>query len=278
MILLWLNMRNNNKGIALILVILLLMIVPVAVLGMALFVSQGTRLSVLRANSNSAIFLAQAGINKAIVDSKTGPYAIPVAFTQLGTNLFYRYGREISLLSVNASQCYFISYTVLKNIPLRNVSTANSIRVEKMIVEWDTTSGAHLTNIYLGGVKRIGPISADSGQLLNLNVLFVLLAGASYNGVEDNRWEFDRPVQLTANKYNTPLSVTFIMADNSRRKAVMISKDFLTGNNEFSITATGRVGDQGSGSAARKRTIEATYDMGKNVITSWQETALHLPD
>ena len=95
-------MRNNNKGVALILVILLLVIVPVAVLGLALFVSQGTRLSVLMANSKSAIFLAQAGINKAIVDSKTGPYAIPSSFTQLGTNLFYRYGRDIGLLSVDA--------------------------------------------------------------------------------------------------------------------------------------------------------------------------------
>ncbi len=267
----------TNNGIALIVIIILILIISLAVVGIALFVNYGTRLAVLKVNSEASVFLAQAGIYKGISDLEAGRFN-GTSRVNLTENQFYSYGKQSNYLLVDPSGCYLLNYQFLKNIPIVNESALNTITVTQMIVEWDMTGNAELLRVYLGGRQQntTPALPVKSGTLLTLTQPFIMTPASGYTGKDDNRWEFNDQIRLTNGKYNQALNITFIFSDGSRKKVMVIDKDFYTGNSDILITATGQVGPIQS--PVMKRSIEATYDINKTprVITSWQEVGEHI--
>ena len=94
---------------------------------------------------------------------------------------------------------------------------------------------------------------------------YTIAAAGSY---ANNFFTFNSAIPL-----NSVISVTFYCSgDGSSRKALLYNNG-RSGNREFSVTATGKAM---AGTSAFKKTIEATYDVGVNTITSWNETDSHL--
>jgi len=261
------------RGISLIVVIIILLLLAVSVLGIVSFAFQGSRLSALRMMGESAYYRAQAGVNKAIREYQRNGSLTPE------TNSFFTVGTTSNYLLVEAADCKLKNgQRDLVDIRLRNVSGSENITVYRMIADWPAQTGARkLVSITLGGVRQSG--SWSPGEVITLGSPPTISAGST---LDDNIWTFDNGVRSA----NTPMCVTFVLDNNAsldqaqKRKACVVSYDsadrkFYTGNNEFTITSTGKVG---FGSGTMKRTVEATYDTdrGGGTITSWQESSSHL--
>jgi len=95
-------------------------------------------------------------------------------------------------------------------------------------------------------------------------------ANTTYGGTNDQYLQFsvNVPASIT-------VMVTFNLSDGSYFKKYLVIGGEVT-NNEFSLKATGKI-QGGSSIETRKRTIIATYDVGTNKITSWEESQQHLP-
>ncbi len=238
----------------------------VAVSGIAVFISNSLVLNVVRASMEGALFAAQAGVYAAIYDymaSPTQPYWIKAANVNIIGNVYYSVGKDANFLLLDADnpQTANASGTnnQLQRISLTNINQTQAIRVNRMMVEW-YNFGGNLNRIVLGGTTRWTG-SAISGQLITLSSTFTMNARQAFTGTTSNTWRFTATIPKEA-----IILVTFYFTDNSTRKAYLFNNG-RSGNNEFSITATGEV----RGATNWRRTIEATYDVGVNRITSWQE-------
>lgn len=263
---------GHKKGIALIAVIIIILITAIAVLGIVVFISNSLLLNVARASMEKAIFAAQAGAYAAIYDylanAPGAPYWAKARDVNIIGNVYYDVGKDANFLLVDADNPQTVNDSGTNNrlqrIALRNTNQTQTIRVNRMKVEW-YNFGGNLNRIALGGNARWTG-TATSGQLITLSSIFTLNARQSFTGTTGNTWRF-----TTTIPNNAIILVTFYFTDNSTRKAYLLNNG-RSGNNEFSITATGEV----RGSVNWRRTIEATYDMGVRRITSWQETDSHI--
>ena len=256
----------GKKGIALIIVIIIILLAAIAIFGIISFVANSLYLNVGTSSMEGAISAAQAGIYAAINDylaSPAQPYWTKAASVNIIGNKYYSAGKDANFLLIDADNPQTAS-DLLQRIPLKNMNQTQSITVNQMKVEWYNFS-ASLDRMVLGGTTRWSG-TASSGTLITLSSLFRLNARQSFSGVTDNTWRFTAAVPK-----NAIIIATFYFTDGSARKAYLVNGG-RSGNNEFSITATGEV----RGSINWKRTIEATYDVGVNRITSWQEVDTHI--
>lgn len=262
---------SHKKGIALIAVIIIILITAIAVLGIVVFISNSLLLNVARASMEGAIFAAQAGVYAAIYDYLATPsqaYWSKATNVNIIGNVYYHIGRDANFLLVDADNPQTANSSGTNNrlqrILLSNINQTQAIRVNRMRVEWYNFTG-NLNQIVLGGTTRWSG-TATSGQPITLNSIFTLNARQAFTGTTSNTWRF-----TTTIPNNAIILVTFSFADNSTRKAYLFNNG-RSGNNEFSITATGEV----RGAARWRRTIEATYDVGVRRITSWEEWDSHI--
>ena len=261
----------DSKGIALIAVIIIILITAIAVLGITSFISNALALTTVRASMEQAISAAQAGIYAAIYDyllDPALPYWTKVTTPQnISGNIYYKVGKDANFLLVSAVAAQRSSRTLI-NIPLFNINETQSITVNKMKVEWSNFTST-LREIRMGGVSRWSG-SSPSGTTITLSSPFTLSSKQFFARGNDNTWRFNNNIPAGA-----VIIATFIFdpptGDGSSRKAVLWTSG-AGRKNEFSVSATG----EARGKIAWKRTVEATYDAGSGVITSWQETEGHL--
>lgn len=262
---------SDDKGIALIAVIIIILITAIAVLEVASFISNALALNVVKGSMEQAIYAAQAGIYAAIYDyllDPTLPYWIKVTTPQnISGNIYYKVGKDANFLLVSAVAAQRSS-TTLRNISLFNINETQPITVNKMKVEWSNFSST-LREIRLGGAV-LWSGSSPSGTIITLSSPFTLIPKQFFAGRGDNTWRFANNIPAGA-----VIIATFIFdppsGDGSSRKAILWTSG-AGRKNEFSVSATG----EARGKIAWKRTVEATYDAGSGVITSWQEIERHL--
>lgn len=273
-----------KKGIALIAVIIIILFVIIATLGISVFISRGAVLNVVRASREGALYAAQAGVYAAIYDylaNSAQPYWDTASDVNVANNVYYCVGgrgstrRMANFLLVDADNPQTANSigtnNRLQRIPLSNINQTQSITVNRMMVEWYNFAGS-LNQIALGGTTRWSG-TASSGQLITLASQFTMNAQQSFSAATDNTWRFTVSIPN-----NAIIAVTFYFTDNSTRKAYLMTNKYQesssrSGNKEFTITSTGEVRLGGN---PWRRTIEATYDVGVNRITSWQESDTHL--
>ncbi len=260
---------HNDKGIALIAVIIIVAVTAIAVLGIATFISNALVLNTVRAAREQAIYAAQAGIYSSLYDylATVPRYWVKALNVNILGNAYYGAGRDANFLLIDADNPQTLdsggTNNLLQRIALMNINQTQAITVNQMKVEWANFGGT-LDLVTLRGVNRT--VSASSGQLFGISPVFTLLAQQSFSGPANNAWRFTATIPN-----NAIIIVTFYFTDGSTRKAYLFNNG-RSGNNEFSITATGEV----RGTINWKRTVEATYDVGVGRITSWQEADSHI--
>jgi len=252
----------NKKGIVLIGVIIIIVALSIVALGITIYISEALRANVGNINQTKALYMAQTGIMRAIVDYRDGGSWNPAQNVNVEGGFYYHLGKNANFLLVDASAPKISGKKLIK-IPIQNINASSSITITDMIVSWGF--GGSLVGVKLGNTL-VWSGTASSPASLNVTDL-TIASGTSYSGYNDQEWEFS-----TASIIGDVVC-TFILSDGSQIKSYLIKND-LSGSKEFSITATGEVR---SGTAVQaRRTLNATYDIGTSKITSWQESQNHI--
>lgn len=255
----------NNRGIMLIGVIIIIVALSIVALGITTFLSEALRANAKDINQEKALYMAQSGIMQAIADyNKIGAGSglwVSVENENVDDEFYFHLGEDTNFLLVDASSPQ-IDGQEYKRIPIQNINDTDSITVTDMVVSW--TFGGNITEVTLAGSSvwtgtEASPASIDITDT-------AIASEASHSGDDDQIWEFS--AAITGN-----IVCTFIFSDGSQVKTYLL-KDDLSGNNEFSITATGEV--RSGSTVLARRTLTVTYDVGTNEITSWQESQNHI--
>lgn len=258
---------SDKKGIALIIVIIIIVIAAVIVMGITSFISSGMSLNIARASMEGAVCAAQAGLYAGIYDYIQNPgqlYWGKSRNINMVENRFYSAGIDANFLLIDASSPRAVGQRI-ERIPLTNINETDAITANEVSVEWYNFAGASLVSVRLGGISRWSGLAA-SGERLALTPAFRINPKQSLSADSDNIWQFSANIPSDGT-----VIATFFFSDGSSRKAYLFNSG-KGGNKEFSITATGET----RGTTNWKRTIEATYDIGTNNVTSWQEVDDHI--
>ena len=253
----------NKKGIILVEVIIVITLLAVIVSGITVYIGETLRFDVVTIQQDKALYAAQAGVMRAIVDYQDGGVWDSAQNVNLGDNVYYHVGEDGNFLVVDASNSQISGGgRHLRRIPIQNINASTSITITDMVVSW--TFGGDISKVKLGG-STVWDDSASSPATLDITD-FAISSGAAHAGNNDQKWEFDNAV-------SGDVVVTFIFSDASSYETLLLDQGS-TVNNQFSITATGEVRN-GSTVEVRK-TLVATYDVGEDEITSWEESNDHI--
>ncbi|MBU1090366.1 MAG: hypothetical protein KKC42_00795, partial [Candidatus Omnitrophica bacterium] len=174
---------------------------------------------------------------------------------------YYHLGEDANFLYVDATNPS-ISKKIIKNIPIKNINATDTITITDLVLSW--SFGGDINVVTLGGTSVwTGRASSPA----NINIADLAIASdAAYSNTDDQIWEFSRNVA-------GDLAVSFVFSDGSSYKTYLL-KDGLGWDKAFSIKATGEIR---SGAAVEaRRTLLATYDIGTDNITSWEESQEHI--
>lgn len=251
----------NKRGIVLIEIVIIIVLLAIIALGIVSYISEGLRFNIANINQQKALYMAQAGIMRSIVDYRDNGLWSSVQNVDMRNESYYHLGRNANFLWVDASNPQ-ISTKKLKRIPIQNINSTSPITITNMVVSW--TFGGTIKKVTLGGSSVW---SGNTGSPASLNITdFEIASGTSYTGSDQQIWEFSRNV-------TGDVIVTFIFSDGSSYKTYIL-KSGTGANKEFSITATGEV--RNGANVVGRRTLVATYDTGTNKITSWEESQNHI--
>lgn len=253
----------NNKSFVLIEVIIIIVLLAIVALGIATYVTESLRYNISNINQDKALYLAQAGIMRAIVDYKNNGSWSPMQNVNVAEGLYYHIGGGSSdFLLVDASDPIVVNKDLYR-VPIKNIGS-NAITITDMIVTWNF--GGNISKVKLGGSwVWIGSQPSPA----NLDITdFTIPAGTEYVSFNLQDWNFAYiiPVGFTT-------VVTFIFSDGSSRK-VILAQNQRAGNKEFTVKATGEV--RSGNKVEDRRTLVATYDTNTSTITSWEETQDHI--
>ncbi|MEW6101247.1 MAG: pilus assembly PilX N-terminal domain-containing protein [Candidatus Omnitrophota bacterium] len=252
---------RQNKGFALIQAIIIITLLSIVSLGISVYISESLRLNLALINQDKALYMAQAGIMRAIVDYRPDTLWDAAQNINVSGEFYYHLGEDSNFLWVDASSPQ-ASGKNLKRIALKNANAASSITITDIILAW--TFGGDITKVTLGNTTVwTGTVSSPAS--LNINDLSIA-SGVSYAGANDQVFQF-------SNNVSDEVVCTFIFSDGSTFKTYLL-KSGLGANREFSITATGEI--RNGPVVEARRTLSATYDTGTDRITSWQEPAGHI--
>lgn len=262
-------MRQNN-GFALIIVVIVTLVTAFICLGIASFVGSSIRMTGVRSSMEAALAAAQAGAYAAIVDYKAGSRWSGASDVSLDTNISYSLGNNANFLLLDATTVQR-SGSALQRFIMTNCHSSPppyDIAITGIKVEWDFIG--NLTGVVLNS-STVWSGSITSPATPPLASPVTLTAGQTIGDLATvpphNRLIFSTSVPSSAR-----ILVTFTFsADGSSRTAYLLNNGY-SGNKEFSITSTGKAG----GEDGWKKTIEATYDITANKITSWKESPDHI--
>ncbi|OIO79106.1 MAG: hypothetical protein COW11_01830 [Candidatus Omnitrophica bacterium CG12_big_fil_rev_8_21_14_0_65_43_15] len=253
-------MVKNEKGVVLILVIVLMVLAGILIFSSVTFIRESLNLAVVKQNQTKAINAAQCGIYKAVEDFKRRGYYNPETNVLIWGNEYYTTGGgAANYLQVDATVLKVeAGGKALRQINLKNISGASSMTITDVRLIWEPNAiSENLTKISIGGADWLG--SVNSGVLVPIN--YTLTAGSSTSF----RVQWD--VVVTSKT----ITCEFLFSDGSTVTAYIL-KNGQTAANSFTIKCTGSV----VSNITWKRTIIAEYDVGTGKITSWNETNSHL--
>ncbi len=253
-----------RDGFALLVVVLVVTLLAIVALGIASYITESLRFAAASTYNEQALYAAQAGVMRAIVDYRDGNRWDAARSVSAGGEFYYHVGEDANFLAVDSSASQMFrnpdrTYS-LRNVPIRNIHASNSITITNMTVTW--SSNARLTRVVLGGAT-VWTGNASSPAALDIND-FIIGPGRVYGNLTDQQWVFSRSVSGT-------VVATFVSSDMSSYKKAIRGAP---ANSSFSIKATGEIRN-GSVVAAR-RSVVATYNTGTQRITSWEESTRHI--
>lgn len=258
-----LGTRPQTKAQVLIVVIILIAFTTILVATTTIFLAQALNLGIVKVSQAQAIDAAGAGIYKAIVDYRNNGAWTAETDTQITGNIYYSIGDEDStFLQVDASNpTLYGNNRKLKDITIYNLNSADNITINTLTISWSPDNGEALTRINFadGSVEWTG--SASSGQSIPLTYTFT--AGNDYS--------FKLIWAVGNNMSTKTITAQFGFTDGSSRNVNLLVSGS-AGSNDFLIKSTGKVVAKDTW----KRTIVATYDVGTEEITLWQESSSHL--
>ena len=257
----------NRRGITLVSIIMIMVLLAIIVAGITSYIVEGLRFSVSNTNSTKALYMAQAGVMSAIVDFlDNGLWGSARNNNDAGGEFYYHLGKSADFLFIDPSTPQ-ASGKVLKRIPIKNLNSSSSITITDLVVSW--TFGGTIDKVTLANsIVWTGSLSSPAS--LNITDTTIASGGAQHGNNNDQIWEFSGNVPTTS---TTEVLVEFIFSDGSSRKAYLLRLG-KGGNKEFSITSTGEI--RRGASLEARRTLRATYDLGTNKITSWEESTGHI--
>lgn len=243
-------------------VIILTVFATILVATTTIFLGQVLNLHIVKADQAKAIYAAQAGIYRAIVDYRNNGWWSTKTDTKITNNIYYSIGGEDSnFLRVDASHPILYKSNQRLIVALYNVNAMHKITIDTLTIGWDPDSGETLTKINFAGGGDEWTGSASSGKSIPLS--YTLTAGNSYSF--ELKWTAGNDMS------GKTITAQFGFTDGSSRNAAFLVSG-LAGDDDFSIKSTGKV----TGKDTCKKTVVATYDVGTGKVTSWQETFGHL--
>lgn len=258
---------KKDKAIALIAVILLVLIVSAAVLALAVLLSTELNSGPAISAMDQALFAAQTGVYRFIAEYKLRPARLSTYGSSLPGNCQYFCQNQIDFLIVDADNPQIASSggtnNLLQNIPIASLY-AGTLSIISIKLEWDF--GGTMNKVSINN-KNVWTGNAASGAVINLSSPVNISGTDPMTWIGNNSWRFSNSI---ANNSTIILTINPGSPNQSRR--IYLYNKGRSGNKEFAITCTGRV----IKGASWKRTIKATYDIGVDRITSWQESVNHV--
>ena len=253
----------NKKGIILVEVIIVITLLAIIVSGITVYIGETLRFDVVSIQQDKALYAAQAGVMRAIVDYQDGGIWDSAQDVNLSDNVYYHVGEDANFLVVDTSNSQISGGgDRLRRIPIQNINASSSITITDMTVSW--TFGGDIERVRLGGSSVWNDQSISPATLEIAD--FTITSGTSHTGNNDQRWQFE-------NSISGDVIVTFIFSDGSSYEVMLLDNGSAV-NNEFSIKATGEV--RNGSTVEARRTLVATYDVGEDEITSWEESTSHI--
>ncbi|MCX5751906.1 MAG: hypothetical protein NT099_09670 [Candidatus Saganbacteria bacterium] len=235
---------KNNKGFALVLIIVLVVIIAIIFAGVIPLIAANLSFSNTRVWQAQTIYAAQGGIMDGIYTYRknTGRYsALSYGFS--GTNISYTYGQK--------------QYNFVKN-----ARTTTALNITYIKVSWipNNPTTETITDIRLGGVS-VFPVGRPKSSGTLVNITDTLISAGST--MSNNQFRFG------TNMSGKTVTATFSLSDGSSFEAQV----YPPASAHLIMKSTGRV--LLSGSNYRKRSIEAKYEITNGNIFDWKEVYGH---
>ena len=253
----------RKRSIVLIEVIIIIVLLAIVVLGIATYISEALNFNVTSINQQKAIYAAQAGVMKAIVDYETNGSITAAVDAQIADNLYYSIGGAGMFFLADCSSPSIVAGRKLKNINMTNLSSTDAVTITHMQVSWTPDGGENLTEIDLGRATAEWSGSASSGTNLDMTD-YTIGAGVTENDVWLD-WEVGSDISAMT------ISAVLTFSDASTLEIVLLEAG-QGSSNAIVITSTGKVVSP----YTWRRTLKAGYDVGTSGIISWEESQDHI--
>jgi len=257
----------NKKGITFVAIVMIIALLIIIASGVSMYIVESSRFSVSSINKEKAYSMAQLGLLSGLTAYiNAGEVSWNPSSASLPGGLSWQVGRDADFLRVDASNVQIrANAKVLQRLPIKNVSTSNSITITDVMVEWNF--GGTITGMTIGGTNVWPGGTFTTGQNINITDR-TIAANTTFSGLLDQTFTF-------SNFIRGNIIVTFYFkdtaagGDNSYFRTYIL-KDNNDANIESSFTGIGRV--QAGTTTQAGRRITATYATGTNRITSWEES------
>ena len=261
-------MSHKKRGIALIACVMLIVFVSIAVSGVTIFIVQ--RLSDLDARRiyTNTIYLAQAGVHRALYDFRVHDRGAGIGYFTLGTtpidanNSFTITATAADLLMLNTSAAALgNSNRDVINLEIQNATNSQTITIDRMIVSWSgVPAGRRLREIRIDSLVPPNPDEWTGSVATGVNVDLT-------NNFTLNTTPTIYP--LTRLRFNATMAaatinVQFVMTDGSTTRTFRVFPDL--NENNFTVRSTGNM----TGSPVSRR-IQAEYNSISGRIVNYRE-------
>jgi len=252
----------SNRGQILIPTVILIIVVTIIILGVIMFLSEMTRLTLARGHLTKAVYAAQAGVYKAIVDYQNKGY-ITAETDEIAYKLSYSIsGGSGTSLRIDASDANIHGGDrKLDRIDIYNINLTNDAIMDAITISWSPDGGEAFTKIDFDGGDHDWSGSAASGVEISLPYTF----NTGTNEEFKLEWAGGTDIR------GMTIAAAFHFIDGTTKTATLLS-DGLAGADSITIKATGKVAQRDTW----KRTIEVEYDATAKKIMAWKESASHL--
>lgn len=253
----------RKRSIVLIELIIIIVLLAIITLGITTYISEALNFNVTSINQQKAIYAAQAGVMRAIVDYETNGSITAATDAQIADNLYYSIGGAGMFFLADCSNPSIVANRKLKNINMTNLNSTDPVTITHMEVSWTPDGGENLTEIDLGRGVAEWSGSAPSGTNLDMTD-YTIGAGVTENDVWLD-WEVGSDISAMT------ISAVLTFSDATTLEIVLLDAG-LGSSNAVIITSTGKAVSP----YVWRRTLKAGYDVGTSGIISWEESQEHI--
>jgi len=253
----------RKRSIVLIELIIIIVLLAIITLGITTYISEALNFNATSINQQKAIYAAQAGVMKAIVDYETNGSITAATDAQIADNLYYSIGGAGMFFLADCSNPSIIANRKLKDISMTNLSSTEDVIITHMQVSWTPDSGENLTSIDLGRTTVEWSGTAQSGTNVDMTD-YTIPAGTTENDVWLD-WEVGSDISAMT------ISAILTFSDASTLEIVLLNAG-QGSSNAVIITSTGKAVSP----YVWRRTLKAGYDVGTSEIISWEESQEHI--